>query len=601
MHKLPLTVFISAGLILAMPVNTSAQSNGSQSDASAAEDDVTALVRRGRTKLDAGDAAEAQVLFEEAAAKADNSLATRMWVLRAWMEQGRSNDTLDALDAIRQAGETGPALDYLYGMAFVRRAQGLIAEAQANTGLPKNTIQMNFTSGYERLSSVLPRNERLFRDGWITLARAAWHEAGVRSDPEDARAVRAVARDAAERAVAFYPSHVDAHLMLGRVTLSQFVSDMPEGAEGPEQWGPAALHWNAAVRSFSVALELARPTKDNETHQMLAATAGIQLGNTLMWKSERARAAGAYGRAIAWAPWAVDFTTVYNLLFDAESEEPLKYVLSTLESGQANYVKHFGADTEGDATTLWWLGWAYLQQGGREAESAKAFAKVLTKWPAYVDAWYYLYVARYGNEDWEGAAEALAQGWRADGMTMLNLMKEGDVTQNVARVEYLKSVAFSAGELDQAIALAEVSAETQPTVAVLWNDVGYFLRLRAEQLRTAEAEVASTPSEGIQDPETAPVNTSAELFQDAWNAYARALVLEPENPQLINDGAVILQFGLEQDFELARAMYQKAQKLASDALASPDLNATLRESFGRALEDARRNEAELPPRDSKND
>ncbi|MFT5288863.1 MAG: Tfp pilus assembly protein PilF, partial [Planctomycetota bacterium] len=99
MHKLPLTVFISAGLILAMPVNTSAQSNGSQSDASAAEDDVTALVRRGRTKLDAGDAAEAQVLFEEAAAKADNSLATRMWVLRAWMEQGRSNDTLDALDA----------------------------------------------------------------------------------------------------------------------------------------------------------------------------------------------------------------------------------------------------------------------------------------------------------------------------------------------------------------------------------------------------------------------------------------------------------------------------------------------------------------------
>ncbi|MFT5292553.1 MAG: cytochrome c-type biogenesis protein CcmH/NrfG, partial [Planctomycetota bacterium] len=99
----------------------------------------------------------------------------------------------------------------------------------------------------------------------------------------------------------------------------------------------------------------------------------------------------------------------------------------------------------------------------------------------------------------------------------------------------------------------------------------------------------------------APVNTSAELFQDAWNAYARALVLEPENPQLINDGAVILQFGLEQDFELARAMYQKAQKLASDALASPDLNATLRESFGRALEDARRNEAELPPRDSKND
>ncbi len=601
MHKLPLILCLSAGFSLATPNVSPAQAAGNQSDATSAADESAALIRRGRTKLDAGDAAGAQILFEEAAAKDGNSLATRMWVLRAWMDQGRSNDTLDALDELRRAGEAGPILDYLYGMAFVRRAEGLIAESRANTGLPQNTIQMNFTSGYERLSSVLPGNERLFRDGWITLARAAWHEAAVRSDPEDAHAVRGVARDAAERAVAFYPSHVDAHLMLGRVTLSQFVSDMPEGAEGPDQWGPAAPHWTAAVRSFSVALELARPTKDNETHQMLAATAGTQLGNTLMWKSNRASAAGAYARAISWAPWAVDFTTVYNLLFDEESEEPLKHVLAALESGQSSYVKHFGADTEGDATTLWWLGWAYLQQGGRSAESAEAFSKVLAKWPAYVDAWYYLYVARYGNEDWNGAAEALAQGWRADGTTMLNLMKEGDVPQNVARVEYLKSVAFAASELDQAIALAEVNAETQPTVAVHWNDVGYFLRLRAEELRTLEAQASSSPTEGAQDPGALPAKSSAELFQAAWDAYARALVLEPENPQLINDGAVILQFGLKRDFELARSMYQKAQVLASAALASPDLGATLRESYGRAQEDARRNEAELPPRDSRDD
>ena len=62
--------------------------------------EVTDLIERGRTLLDSGDPAQAQPLFEEAARAEGDSLRTRMWVLRSWMDQGRNNDTLDALDAL---------------------------------------------------------------------------------------------------------------------------------------------------------------------------------------------------------------------------------------------------------------------------------------------------------------------------------------------------------------------------------------------------------------------------------------------------------------------------------------------------------------------
>src|SRR6185295_2334847 len=77
-----------------------------------------ARVEAGRALLDSGRFAEAEAAFNAAAAADGDSLRTRMWVLRAWMEQGRSNDTLDALDALDHAGEKGLDMTYLYGMAF---------------------------------------------------------------------------------------------------------------------------------------------------------------------------------------------------------------------------------------------------------------------------------------------------------------------------------------------------------------------------------------------------------------------------------------------------------------------------------------------------
>src|SRR5262245_795347 len=93
----------------------------------AAKDDIDASIELGRKALEAKRVAEAQKIFDEAAAQDGSTLRTRTWVLRAWMEDGRVNDALDAIDALDKSGAKGPPIDYLYGMAFACKARGYLA------------------------------------------------------------------------------------------------------------------------------------------------------------------------------------------------------------------------------------------------------------------------------------------------------------------------------------------------------------------------------------------------------------------------------------------------------------------------------------------
>lgn len=550
-------------------------------------DEVDEMIAKGRALLDAGQPSEAEAVFAAAAEEDGQSLRTRMWVLRAWMELGRGNDALDGIDALRDARIEGDEIDYLYGMAFVKRAEQMVAN-----GAVGSEVGMNIRDGYALLREVMPRNERRFRDGWLALARVGWREAGSLADPngandlEGAATARRIARDAADRAAAFYPHHPDVHLARGRIALSQFVSDLPEGVTSPEEWGAASAHWDMAVRSFSAVLQLAKPSKEDPRSQLMMGIAGMQLGNTLMWKAERARAAQAYARGIAWAPWNVDFRTIFDQLYDASAEEPYAHVISSLESGQKGFEGNFGADLEGDATTLWWLGWACLSAGERNGEAARYFERAVAKWPDYSDSWYYVALARYGEEDWAAAAKALAVGWDADPTMMLELMNDAEIDLNVARVEYLKGWSYGAGELETAVALAALNAETRPKSAVFWNDLGLFLRERGNQLREGGEPV---------EPEVLGM-----LDHRAWDAYSRALDIEPKNPQLLNDGAVILQYYLKRDLDKARNMYEQAVRLADEALASGDLEESATASIAKARSDALKNLAELDaPQDAR--
>jgi hypothetical protein len=85
------------------------------------------------------------------------------------MDQGRSNDTLDALDELSRAGQQGPEMDYLYGMAFARRAEGLL-----ESGVTDSSVEMNFQDAKDRLEKVTKLDAARYHDAFLPLA-SAWY------------------------------------------------------------------------------------------------------------------------------------------------------------------------------------------------------------------------------------------------------------------------------------------------------------------------------------------------------------------------------------------------------------------------------------------
>ncbi len=347
---------------------------------------------------------EALVWFEQAAEADSHSFRTRLWVLRAWMDLGRSNDTLDAIDELSRSGETGPELDYLYGMAFARRAQGHIA-----AGVTDSSVQMNFIDAVDQLQSAVNAAPQRFSDAYLALAESAWYVQDLE-----------VARDAAEQAVRYHPEQGRAWLQLGKVAMSQFRT-----AQGVEAWGDqAGAHWSRAHAAFERAVEVLGRPVDRPARQARLADAALQLGHARVWKQRVPQAADAYAVAIGWSPATQDYSTLYNLLqppqpatsaagapgpsapsrpnSGAPSEaapEPLPaatYFHRALEEGTRRFQETFGPDDPRDAGLLWWLGWARGAMG-RPADAEQAYLASLAKEPAYVNAWFQVALARFAQ------------------------------------------------------------------------------------------------------------------------------------------------------------------------------------------------------------
>ena len=81
--------------------------------------------------------------------------------------------------------------------------------------------------------------------------------------------------------------------------------------------------------------------------------------------------------------------------------------------------------------------------------------------------------------------------------------------------------------------------------------------------------------------------------EEARASLQRYRTLAPEDPQLLNDTAVLLHHDLDRELGTADGMYRRAIALAEAALADPELPAADRERFATALDDARKNLTEL--------
>lgn len=517
------------------------------------ESELQARIEQGRALLDLGKPADAEALFAEAAAADHDSLRTRTWVLRAWMDQGRSNDTLDALDALDRAGEKGAEMTYLYGMAFARRAEDQIA-----SGVSGSSVQMNFLSATELLPQALEADAVRYRDAYLPLATSAWYAQNLET-----------ARWAADHAVEVSPESAESWSMRGRILLAQFAAaegEEPGGAEAEALWSETVESLTRAVRHFGDPAEPATRAK--------LADAALQLGNAWLWRKHGPEATEAYALAAAMTPEAFDYGRALEFLRNApkdlEDDRPSGF-RAALEEANSRLEERAAPS----ATLLWWLGWARFADAGWAA-SEEAFQSALALEPGFVNAWFYVGLTRQYRKDSEGALQAMHTGWDADPATMVATAAGA----GGALRAFEDLLAWCANQepprnLDAAF-LAEMLAEAMPHEARHWNNVGLFLRDEGERLEI-DAHKNKTPK-----PDPALL---ADLYGRSFKAYQRALELNPEDPQLLNDTALMLDYHLGAEPAEVEGMYRKALELVETRLASAELSEEDRARFEQTKKD----------------
>ncbi len=516
---------------------------------SARLDQIGELIEKGRQALESGKPVDAQKLFDQAAEKDKNSLRTRTWVLRSWMDQGRINDSLDAIDALSKGGAKGPEIDYLYGMAFSQKARGYLS-----SGVATGPIQMSLEDAVQFLEKATKADPELARDAFLPLAEAAWYCQKLD-----------VARTAAETAAQRAPKDGDAQFMLGQVAFSQYVSAKDDAAKQ----GAADAAWEAAKSAFSRAAEVFAAPKDAGTADKLA-RAELNLGHAYGFKKQWPEAQAAYAAAVVARPAAVDLTQVQSVL---GSER----FLATVEAALPKLSADEKANPADVAALTWWVGWARLDQKQYE-KAEEALAAAVAKKPDFVNTWYFLAVAREGKKDMEGALAALRKYADANAEDLGVMLLKGPDT-SVKVIDALIAFCAEKQRSSDAAFLSELECEIYPNESRYWNNTGLFWRDAGELLQKGaepDAKKKATP-----------------LFEKSWKAYSKALELEPENPAFLNDAAVILHYYLDRDLDKARAMYKKAAERAKVELAKPDLSKDLRDLYETALRDSTNNLAKL--------
>jgi tetratricopeptide (TPR) repeat protein len=461
------------------------------------------------------------------------------WVVAAGRCLGRSGRFRDAIELLDQARGRFPGIPDV--PAMLARTYLLKAELDAGALNPRQL--------------------------WIDAAALA--EEVLQQDPnhEDCRLVLAQARyllgewdeavRQAELAVAQHPQRPGAHILLGRIAIDRLRDLLRLHAEGKLE-GQALADLVLAIdqqrqlarKSFTKAAEL-DPTRAHP-HVMLARLAALDQHD------DEARTHLLDALAID-PDVAIDHSPLdLGLEWKARAE--------AYGAARTKYEKAPGSKPAKAATLRFYEGRARFA-GGDFPAAAALFTQALADNPQSTNAHYYAGLCAFylGDQD---AAERHAAAYAATGAAAFaDVVRglQGETRGQVAAiVQFLADRAYQKGRIEHSRDLNHVLAYLLDS-ADAWNNRALLCR-------------------------------DTGRYQDALDAYRRALEKEPDSPQLLNDCAVILQHHVPTPERLleARGMYDRAIAIADKELAKPSLPPELRQRIEKARDDARKNLAELP-------
>lgn len=518
-------------------------------------DAIDDLIENGREKLATGDVDAALEFFNQADGLEKGALRSRMWVLRAHFEKGEQIfDAFDEVDKLASNGK-GADIDYLYGMGSYFKAKLFVSQ-----GVTDSSVTFAFADAQSYLSKATDANGEKFYDAWFPLAESCW----LNSDLDSAAA-------AAAQAIQVRPKDPAMEFLAGEIALSQGTALNASDAKA------AKGKFESAASYFETALG---KIKDKKKLNVMAARTLSKLGDCHAWLGDTEAASESYSSSMGLDPGPFNYSASWNTL-------GLEGFIAMCEAGAKSYESHYGANNSGDATLLWWLGSAYFSAAEHEKCEA-TYERVVQKWPAFTNSWFYIGMSRYFQEDYDGTVDAWHENWKADATDLVRSF-QGNYELNLQILSFVLAKCAEKGQPPgrepaynvKAAFLAEVRCAIDAENWVHWNDWGLFGRDGGQFLFNRNEK-----------PEDRRV--AMKLFEDSWAAYQRAMEMAPDKPHLKNDGAVLLHYYLEREYDKAIELYDAAFAQASELLESgQEWSEEDRNLLETAKRDARNNKALL--------
>ncbi len=535
-------------LFLAALPSPASSNAGSQNPAATpqAPEAWARAVEQGRALIAEGKSEEARLLLQAADQADAGALRTRVWYIRALIEDEFLNDALNFTDDLGAAGHEGPQLDYLYGMSFVYKARKYIRQS-----VDLSMVGMNFRDAIAFLASATSADPVRYGDAFLPLAEAAWN-----SQQLD------VARQAAASATRFAPKSGAAFYMLGEIAFSQYVVANADEALAEEAQG----HWQTTFDAFQTAAKL--EDRDAGDEGLLASSLN-KAGDALVWVGRKEEAATQYARALGASPAAVDIGQLYRTL-DAQAFD------KCITQGEAEFNQRHDPADPGDATLLWWIGYTKYARGEYE-EARTEFEKAYAKWPASASSKWYVALCHHQLGDIEAATDTVIALQAADAVA-LNEALIADPSRTLPFLDILVAHCFAQGRLTDAGRLSAAQGNASPDTPRYWNNVGLFYRDAGVNLPRA------ADGKAVEDQEL-----QRKYFEKSYEGYSRALALAADDPLILNDTAVVLHYFLDRDLERARKMYALANELSRNALKTDMLTAEERPLIQKAMDDSSKN------------
>jgi tetratricopeptide (TPR) repeat protein len=472
------------------------------------------------------------------------------WVIEAGDALGKAGELDRALQLLEEAKSEFPAeieLQVLFARTLHLFADREAASGGATTGLAGAVTRSYYRDAASVASGVLQAAPDHLE------ARLLLAQAHFKLGELD----EAIA--AATTATEQHPDAAGGYVILGQSRFYQYRTRQNELArEQPRD--------PARRKELEDGIEEARAASQSALERAAAidpdrSIAFLRLGDLAGWSGNPEAALDNYGRAIGVDPRSIGQVDLDWL----RGAVGLEKVCDMWAAARERYARRAQKDPVSLALLDFYRGRA-CYDAGRFDEARSSFEKAVKladEQPEFLPGLYWTMRAAYWQNDRSAAMRAALEYARRSPEGFADAIRSDDEVSATSIVQFLADRAFSENDLansrdlNQVLALLRDSAEA-------WNNYAFLCRETGK-------------------------------FEDAWRGYERALRVE-RSPQILNDGALILQYHLPTPTNLqkARTMYEEAIALAQKQLAEGGMP---RDEIARtrtALRDARANLAKLP-------